>query len=58
MNIKLQRNQNLQKEVKYRNIGGIFSLAQTLMKTKKGVFPLLFFQAWVTYLIISFCLLM
>ena len=58
MNIKLQRNQNLQKEVIYRNIRGVFSLVQTLMETKKGVFPLLFFQAWFTYLIISFCLLM
>jgi len=57
MNIKLQRNQNLQKEVIYWNIEGIFSQEQTGKETKKGVFPLLFFQAWLTYLIISFCLL-
>ena len=58
MNIKLQRKQNLRKEVIYKNIDGVFSLDQTGRETKKGVFPLLFFQAWFTYLIISFCLLM
>lgn len=44
MNIKLQRNQNLQSEVIYMNKEGIVSLEQTGMETKKGVFPLLFFK--------------
>jgi len=44
MNIKLQRNQNLQKEVRNRDIKRIFSLDQTGRETKKGVFPLLFFK--------------
>jgi len=42
MNIKLQRKQNLRKEVIYKNIDGVFSLDQTGRETKKGVFPLLF----------------